>query len=644
MAIANNIAPSIARLAAAAALVLAAGCGGSGGDDASLAQATAAKRQNTPLAFKAPASVTITDDAIVKENAPTTNFNGNGEFGSDGGTGVRVKSFIKFTVSGVPAGSPVYSALLKLTCFNPTDNGPGIRAVSNSWTEAAVTFNTSPAETSTSDTDNLGEVPIGPAGYVKIALNLMPAVTGNGTFSFQMAQNSTDGFTCYDTEHATVSNRPVVEVHYSDGPSPAGASGSSDLDTVCAGSACSAYVMNSAETWTTFAGYMTPVGTPIHFNTIVGDLAEKTGIAVVAAPVANLVNWVRGMTWNAAEASTTISATNRWVPQGLAVPGELSTTAGIVMVGWYDKYAYGTAAVGDALGSSITIANTNSLDYRRILLVEPTGSGTFKKINAHSGGLARFGNYLYLEDDDDEENGTQRQQTRVFDLTKFYQVSQSCGVAIGRIGSAAPYTWCGGGFKYVLPQVNVYVWPKNASGIPGTLSNGHKVMRHLEYSEDRSQLTQALVFAEYGSTGNSKTTDDCDWDPGNAGLTQANCRIARFPVGVNGRLTVNAGNQAVARKVYMMRTAGVQGLAAACGGPVTGGDCDTYLLNASSSLVKAGLSGPSNSWSSSAGTWTSGNEGFALDRSGTAPILWNDTEGAQSGGTGRGIFGVSANF
>jgi hypothetical protein len=113
---------------------------------------------------------------------------------------------------------------------------------------------------------------------------------------------------------------------------------------------------------------------------------------------------------------------------------------------------------------------------------------------------------------------------------------------------------------------------------------------------------------------------------------------------VNGRLTINGSNQAVARKVYMMRTAGVQGLAPACPGPVAGGDCDTYLLNASSSLVKAGLNDPSASWSSGAGTWTTGNEGFALDRSGSAPILWNDTEAAQSGGTGRGIFGVSPNF
>ena len=402
--------------------------------------------------------------------------------------------------------------------------------------------------------------------------------------------------------------------------------------------------MNSSETWSTFAGYMTPVGTPIHFNTIVGDLAEKTGIALTAPPVPNHVNWVKGMTWNSTEASTSISASNRWIPQGLTVPGELSATPGIVMVGWYDRYAYGTSTAGDALGSSITIANTNTLHYRRILLVEPTGSGTFKKINAHSGGLARFGNYLYVEDDNDEETGALRQQTRVFDLTRFFQVSQSCGAAIGRIGSAAPYTWCGAGFKYVLPQVNVYVWPKNASGHPGTLANGHKVMRHLEYSEDRTQLTDALVFAEYGSTSNSKPSDNCDWDPANSTLTQSNCRIARFPVAANGRLAVNASNQAVARKVYMMRTAGVQGLAPACTGPVPGDDCDTYLLNASSSLVKAGLNDPSFAWSSGAGTWTTGNEGFALDRSSSSPILWNDTEAAQSGGTGRGLFGVSPNF
>lgn len=622
-----------AWLAGGAALALAA-CG----PDASLDAAGESQDvTSVEQGVAGAATVTLSDDAVVYEASPTTNHGATGtDLDTDGNAGARVRSFIKFTVSGIPAGASVYSALLKLTCDDSTDNGPGIRLASDSWSEDTVTWNSMPGEASTTDTDNLGEVLIPASGTVKLVLNLLPAVTGNGTFSFQLAQNGTNGLSCYSKEHPTASYRPVVQVHYSDGPSVTGASGTEKLSAVCTGTtACAPYAMTSTETWSTWAGYMTPVGTPKTLNDLItADLGERTG-AAAPIPASSLVNWVKGMLWDTVERSATISSTNRWQAQGLALPGELSSVANIVLVGWYDRYALSSATSNDSLGASITIANTSTYQYRRILLVEPTGSGTYKKIVAHSGGLARFGNYLFVEDDGDDEAGIARQQTRVFDLTKLYQVSTTdCAGVIGKNAAGA---YCAGNLKYILPQVNTYRWPLT------NLSNGHKPMRHLEYSEDRTQLTDAFVIAEYGDTANTKTTDDCNWDP-NSTLTEKNCRIARFEVGANGKLVLNASNQAVARKVYKMGTNVVQGLSALCKGPVSGGDCDTYLLNSGGRLTRTNLSSASASWSSAASTWTTGNEGFQLDTSGSQPLFWNDTEKAQTNGVGRGIFGVSANF
>ena len=167
------------------------------------------------------AAVTITDDATVRQDAPSTNFGAETEITSDNGTGVTAEMFIKFSVSGIPAGATINSAQLKLTCFNGTDNGPGLRLASNTnptqWTESTVTWNTRPVDVSTSDLDNVGAVTASTTSPAVVTWNLTAGVTGNGVYSLRLAQNSTDGLGYASRQHPTASYRPVITVDYTSG-------------------------------------------------------------------------------------------------------------------------------------------------------------------------------------------------------------------------------------------------------------------------------------------------------------------------------------------------------------------------------------------------------------------------------------------
>ncbi len=167
------------------------------------------------------ATVTITDDATVRQDAPDTNFGAETEIVSDNGTGVTAEMFIKFSVSNIPAGATVSNAQLKLTCFNGTDNGPGLRLASNTsptnWTEGTVTWNTRPASISTADLDNVGAVTASATSPAIVTWNITSGVTGNGVYTLRLAQNSSDGLGCASRQHATASYRPVVTVDYTTG-------------------------------------------------------------------------------------------------------------------------------------------------------------------------------------------------------------------------------------------------------------------------------------------------------------------------------------------------------------------------------------------------------------------------------------------
>ena len=126
-------------------------------------------------------------DANARESSPTTNFGLDSTLLVDSGTGVNVESYLRFTVSGVSG--PVQSAKLRLYVDgNGSANAPAVYATGNTWTETGLTWNNRPAPTS-GVLDDKGAL----AANVWAEYNVTALVTGNGTYSFRLLTDSTDG-------------------------------------------------------------------------------------------------------------------------------------------------------------------------------------------------------------------------------------------------------------------------------------------------------------------------------------------------------------------------------------------------------------------------------------------------------------------
>jgi fibronectin type 3 domain-containing protein len=165
----------------------------------------------TPTAAAAPGTFTFAPaaDVYVSQASPTTAFNGS-ELQAVGGTTSAKQSFLRFTVSGLPAGATVSSAKLRLFVTNDSTNGGVFNTITNTTFTETTTWNTKPA---------IDGPQVGSLGAV--ALNTfqeitLPAgtVTGNGTVSFAMRLPATVTNTLgyASRSNATVANRPQLIV------------------------------------------------------------------------------------------------------------------------------------------------------------------------------------------------------------------------------------------------------------------------------------------------------------------------------------------------------------------------------------------------------------------------------------------------
>lgn len=116
-----------------------------------------------------------------------------------------------------------------------------------------------------------------------------------------------------------------------------------------------------------------------------------------------------------------------WYPQGISS----SVDAGdakynmnhLFLVSWYAKK-------NEEKGVRISFINTSVSPpkYRQVLLVEPTGTSSkpsFKTVHVHAGGIAWYGNLLYVAD---TNNGV-----RIFDVDHIWKIEDCDGA--GRKGS-----------------------------------------------------------------------------------------------------------------------------------------------------------------------------------------------------------------
>jgi len=126
-------------------------------------------------------------DAYVKQASPSTNYGNSTSLQVNGASNPDVESFIRFTITGVS--DTVQDARLRVyATTNGTKNGPALYATGTSWTETGITWNNRPDRTS-GVIDNKTNI----STNTWVEYNLTSFVTGNGTFSFVLAADSSDG-------------------------------------------------------------------------------------------------------------------------------------------------------------------------------------------------------------------------------------------------------------------------------------------------------------------------------------------------------------------------------------------------------------------------------------------------------------------
>jgi hypothetical protein len=119
-------------------------------------------------------------------------------------------------------------------------------------------------------------------------------------------------------------------------------------------------------------------------------------------------------------------ATQSWYPQGVTSHSDAGRKTETFAVSWYWKPEPEAAP---ERGIRVSFLNVARLRYEHVLLVEVDAEGNPAPINIHAGGLAWYGDLLYVPDTDSG--------LRVFDLGHLYK---------------------GGlfGYKYTLPQVGMW--------------------------------------------------------------------------------------------------------------------------------------------------------------------------------------------
>jgi hypothetical protein len=160
----------------------------------------------TPVAPPtAPVTLTFSPeaDSYVDNVFPATNFGAASLLKVDTSPNVR-NAFLRFSISGVTG--TVQSAKLRVFAADPTVNGPQVFATSNAWTETGITWNNQPGAVAPASDDKAA---IAINTVVEFDVRALVAA-GNGTYSFVLIPQSSDGFDMASREASAVANRPQL--------------------------------------------------------------------------------------------------------------------------------------------------------------------------------------------------------------------------------------------------------------------------------------------------------------------------------------------------------------------------------------------------------------------------------------------------
>ncbi|NKZ03894.1 hypothetical protein [Actinomadura latina] len=182
----------------------------------------------------------------------------------------------------------------------------------------------------------------------------------------------------------------------------------------------------------------------------------------------------------------TDSATRSWVPQGVttvsdAVAGGRWEGGGRpILVSWHDSGKV-----------RLTFVNPDRRTYRHVLLVAPVMQGrnaTYTDIGIHAGGIAWYGDKLYVADT--------RHGVREFDMRHIYDLAKSKRGSTHHAGWVGLHhgKYYGHGLRYVMPQTSSWEF---AHGKVRGKCRGTGPLRMSWLSIDRTTRPHVLTAGEY---------------------------------------------------------------------------------------------------------------------------------------------------
>ncbi len=192
------------------------------------------------------ASYAGTDDATIRQGSPTSNYGGATTCEADGddGSGVDKSCLLRWTLSGIPAGSVVQAASITLRVTDSSSNSYGLYSIVRPWVESQTTWQRADSATlwatagAMGPTDRgaqLGSI-TGSTGDRSVTLNasgiaLVQSWVDGGTNAGLIiaSTSSTNGIDFASSEASTVARRPRLTITYlpPDGSGGTGGTGGS---------------------------------------------------------------------------------------------------------------------------------------------------------------------------------------------------------------------------------------------------------------------------------------------------------------------------------------------------------------------------------------------------------------------------------
>jgi hypothetical protein len=197
------------------------------------------------------------------------------------------------------------------------------------------------------------------------------------------------------------------------------------------------------------------------------------------------------------------NATADWYPQGVACASEAGRSEPVLAASWYWK----PTDPAKEKGVRLTFLSTATRKYEHVLLVRPRPDGSYKPINIHAGGIAWYGDTIYVAD---TNHGM-----RTFDLRNVFDLT----------APPAPGPFLK--YRFVLPQADQW---SPATG-PARFSFA---------TIDRTVSPHALLSGEYADTGPAG-------------------RVARWRLHPDGSLAVGGDGVAIPMDAYTLPKAKIQG-------------------------------------------------------------------------------------